>query len=175
MAADLTDRRPFTRRVGRLQPQEDSQRAVFRRLVAQRPARDQNFRQPIDGGDARRRRSRFGRRRGAWHQIGTELRQTLRLLADLAADSVADAGQIAQGAPVYRKQVAHGMDTHAVEHVLRFDPVAQFGDRGLRRGPAGDGVEAGILDLLQRRLVEHVPPCALHVLGIVEPFARVAA
>ena len=64
------------------------------------------------------------------------------------------------------------MDAHAFEYVLRLQAVTEFGHGGVDRRREGDGLE-----LLGRSCgapLEHLPPGAQHVTGIVEPLAEIA-
>ena len=62
--------------------------------------------------------------------------------ANLLADLVAHAAQVAEADAIDGQQFTGVVDAHALQDVLRFEAVAQLGHRGERRGRHGDGSQA---------------------------------
>jgi len=101
--------------------------------------------------------------------------ELLGLEADLLANLVTHAAQVAEADAIDRKQFTHVVNAHALEHIARFEAVAELDHGGVGVGGKSDGLEAlGRGRMGGRQDFEDAAPVAQHVFGIVEALAKVA-
>ena len=118
------------------------------------------------------------RHAAALGEVGPQTGQLFGSKADLLADFVAHALEVAELDAVYRQQLAGVVHAHALQHVLGFEAVAQLGHGGLRAGRGGNGGQAtggrGVAGVGCLACRKNGAPGAEHVFGVVEPLAIVA-